>query len=266
MAEISFETLGSCPVPGATPGGDDARYEPEYAAVLEEIEKLSFSGQGAAVSWDAVRWRMLKAACMVFFCVFCLTSCIDQIVSPAYQREYMPELVNATDGKIDVILVFKNVTDGVKRLYHIRLAQNDSLPVWLDNYRGLAYPMGAYFNIVEQVLVVASGACTDSLARYRKENDRKYDTALPQEQLSEFLASCPSLIRITDAELEKIREAVAFYPNNATCLMVNADGTLTPLPESELPWYGSPREEPPIMGGLESLCADPTAQEMESLF
>lgn len=54
MAEISFEALGSCPVPGETPAGDDARYEPEYAAVLEEIEKLSFSGQGAAVSWSAV--------------------------------------------------------------------------------------------------------------------------------------------------------------------------------------------------------------------
>ena len=54
MADISFETLGSCPVPGQTPAGGNARYEPEYAAVLEEIEKLSFSGQGAAVSWLAV--------------------------------------------------------------------------------------------------------------------------------------------------------------------------------------------------------------------
>ena len=54
MTEISFETLGSCPVPGETPAGDDARYEPEYAAVLEEIEKLSFSGQGAAISWPVV--------------------------------------------------------------------------------------------------------------------------------------------------------------------------------------------------------------------
>lgn len=54
MAEISFETLGSCPVPGATPAGDDARYEPEYAAVLEEIDKLSFSGQAEPVSWSAV--------------------------------------------------------------------------------------------------------------------------------------------------------------------------------------------------------------------
>lgn len=54
MAEISFAALGSCPVPGETPAGDDARYEPEYAAVLEEIEKLSFSVQGAPVSWPAV--------------------------------------------------------------------------------------------------------------------------------------------------------------------------------------------------------------------
>ena len=54
MADISFETLGACPVPGTTPAGEDARYEPEYAAVLEEIEKLSFSGQGSPVSWTAI--------------------------------------------------------------------------------------------------------------------------------------------------------------------------------------------------------------------
>ncbi len=54
MAELSFETLGSCPVPGATPAGDDARYEPEYAYVLEEIEKLSFSGDGAPISWPTI--------------------------------------------------------------------------------------------------------------------------------------------------------------------------------------------------------------------
>ncbi len=53
MAEI-FASLGASPVPGETPAGDDARYEPEYAAVLEEIEKLSFSGQGTAVSWPAI--------------------------------------------------------------------------------------------------------------------------------------------------------------------------------------------------------------------
>ena len=54
MATAAFATLGSCPVNGATPAGDDARYEPEYAAVLEEIEKLSFSGQGATASWPAI--------------------------------------------------------------------------------------------------------------------------------------------------------------------------------------------------------------------
>ena len=54
MDELAFETLGSCPVPGGTPAGEDARYEPEYAYVLEEIEKLSFSGDGAPVSWQSI--------------------------------------------------------------------------------------------------------------------------------------------------------------------------------------------------------------------
>lgn len=54
MSDISYKELGSSPVPGSTPAGDDARYEAEYAAVLEEIEKLSFSGQGDAISWPVV--------------------------------------------------------------------------------------------------------------------------------------------------------------------------------------------------------------------
>ncbi|MDR1946910.1 MAG: type VI secretion system protein TssA [Desulfovibrio sp.] len=50
----SYATLGTRPIPGDAPAGKDARYEPEYAAVLEEIEKLSFSGQGTTISWPAV--------------------------------------------------------------------------------------------------------------------------------------------------------------------------------------------------------------------
>ncbi|MDR2123764.1 MAG: type VI secretion system protein TssA [Desulfovibrio sp.] len=47
----SYATLGARPIPGDNPAGKDARYEPEYAAVLAEIEKLSFSGSGQTVSW-----------------------------------------------------------------------------------------------------------------------------------------------------------------------------------------------------------------------
>ncbi|MDL2279393.1 type VI secretion system protein TssA [Desulfovibrio sp. OttesenSCG-928-G11] len=54
MTDSFFTSLGSSPVPGETPAGEDSRYEPEYAAVLEEVEKLSFSGEGAAVSWPAI--------------------------------------------------------------------------------------------------------------------------------------------------------------------------------------------------------------------
>jgi type VI secretion system protein VasJ len=49
-----FALLGVNPVPGENPAGADARYEPEYAVVLAEIEKLSFSGQGEAVSWPRI--------------------------------------------------------------------------------------------------------------------------------------------------------------------------------------------------------------------
>jgi type VI secretion system protein VasJ len=50
----SLSLLGTNPIPGAEPSGIDARYEPEYAEVLAEIEKLSFSGQGAVTSWPKV--------------------------------------------------------------------------------------------------------------------------------------------------------------------------------------------------------------------
>ncbi|MDR1686506.1 MAG: type VI secretion system protein TssA [Desulfovibrio sp.] len=55
MADLSsYATLGLQPIPGDNPAGKDARYEPEYAAVLAEIEKLSFSGSGQTVSWPDV--------------------------------------------------------------------------------------------------------------------------------------------------------------------------------------------------------------------
>jgi type VI secretion system protein VasJ len=49
-----FAALGVSPIPGDKPAGEDARYEPEYALVLAEIEKLSFSGQGETASWPLI--------------------------------------------------------------------------------------------------------------------------------------------------------------------------------------------------------------------
>jgi type VI secretion system protein VasJ len=54
QVDATFDALGTLPIPGENPAGTDAKYEPEYGAVLTEIEKLSFSGQGAVVSWPTV--------------------------------------------------------------------------------------------------------------------------------------------------------------------------------------------------------------------
>ncbi|MDR1777101.1 MAG: type VI secretion system protein TssA [Desulfovibrio sp.] len=54
VLNTDIAALGTSPIPGENPAGQDARYEPEYAAVLAEIEKLSFSGQGAAASWPLI--------------------------------------------------------------------------------------------------------------------------------------------------------------------------------------------------------------------
>ncbi|MDR1241861.1 MAG: type VI secretion system protein TssA [Deltaproteobacteria bacterium] len=51
---MDFSTLGTNPVAGPSPSGADASYEPEYTDILAEIGKLSFSGQGTAVSWPLV--------------------------------------------------------------------------------------------------------------------------------------------------------------------------------------------------------------------
>lgn len=199
----------------------------------------------------------------VFF--FCLTGCIDVALNTAHQRTYMPELVNTTGGKLDVILVFKHERDGGKGLYHVRLPVGASLPVWLDNYEGVGYLLGSYHNVVEEVLILEPGTCTELLARHRREGSSNYGTLMSEAQLSDFLASCRALARISGTELEQIRKASAFYPNDATCLMVKDDGTFTLVQESELPWYRLPSKGVTAYGML-SICADPQAIEKEPLF
>ncbi len=50
----SYILLGTSPINGSTPAGDDARYETEYTTILEEIEKMSFSSEGSETSWRNV--------------------------------------------------------------------------------------------------------------------------------------------------------------------------------------------------------------------
>lgn len=42
------------PVPGDNPGGSDARYEPEYARMLEEVDKLTSISHSQECRWDVV--------------------------------------------------------------------------------------------------------------------------------------------------------------------------------------------------------------------
>jgi type VI secretion system protein VasJ len=51
---MAFVDLCMRPITAEKPAGEDSRYEPEYAAVLAEIEKLSFSGHGDTPSWSVV--------------------------------------------------------------------------------------------------------------------------------------------------------------------------------------------------------------------
>ena len=46
--------LGASPIPGENPAGVEAKYEPEYAAVLAEIEKLGSATSGGGISWPVV--------------------------------------------------------------------------------------------------------------------------------------------------------------------------------------------------------------------
>ncbi|MBQ7456930.1 MAG: type VI secretion system protein TssA [Desulfovibrio sp.] len=46
--------LGSTPIPGESPAGIDAKYEPEYGIVSEEIGKLGSATRGGAIVWSTV--------------------------------------------------------------------------------------------------------------------------------------------------------------------------------------------------------------------
>ena len=46
--------LGSAPIPGESPAGFDAKFEPEYEAVLAEINKLGSATQAEPISWAKV--------------------------------------------------------------------------------------------------------------------------------------------------------------------------------------------------------------------
>lgn len=190
---------------------------------------------------------------------------MDMVVDAHYQRVHMPEIVNSTQDAVDIILVFEHSPDELRRLYHVRVSVHDSLPVWLDNHGDPSYLVGSYYNVVEEVLVVRAGVCSELLRNYRDEKDRKYDTALSQTDLSNFLAQCPALIRISGKEMEALRRSADFYPKVATCLVLNNEGDFTPVRESDLSWYGLQ----PTNGShnhLLSICADPKASEKESLF
>ncbi len=50
-----FVTIAATPIPGESPGGIEARYEPEYSTLLEEIDKLTALGSNAVCNWQVVR-------------------------------------------------------------------------------------------------------------------------------------------------------------------------------------------------------------------
>lgn len=51
---MDIDRLGSTPIPGNTPAGHDARYEPEFGLLQAEIDKLSSASAGGAIDWNRV--------------------------------------------------------------------------------------------------------------------------------------------------------------------------------------------------------------------
>ncbi|MCR5814697.1 MAG: type VI secretion system protein TssA [Desulfovibrio sp.] len=51
---MDARALGREPIPGDNPAGFDAKYEPEYVDVSEEIGKLGSATQGGAISWSKI--------------------------------------------------------------------------------------------------------------------------------------------------------------------------------------------------------------------
>jgi len=51
---MDFLELGKHPITGANPAGDDARYEPEYDALQQQIDKLSSATAGGDIDWKSI--------------------------------------------------------------------------------------------------------------------------------------------------------------------------------------------------------------------
>ncbi len=51
---MDYAVLGTQPISNENPAGEDARYEPEYDTLQQEIEKLSNATAGGAVDWKQV--------------------------------------------------------------------------------------------------------------------------------------------------------------------------------------------------------------------
>lgn len=51
---MDFLELGKHPITEANPAGDDARYEPEYDALQQQIDKLSSATAGGEVDWKSI--------------------------------------------------------------------------------------------------------------------------------------------------------------------------------------------------------------------
>ncbi|MDO5537367.1 MAG: type VI secretion system ImpA family N-terminal domain-containing protein, partial [Desulfovibrionaceae bacterium] len=54
LSSKDIASLVAAPIPGDSPSGIEARYEPEYAALLEEIEKLTALGHTTECNWQVV--------------------------------------------------------------------------------------------------------------------------------------------------------------------------------------------------------------------
>jgi len=51
---MNLDDIGRTPIPGSSPGGQDSHYEPAFAQLQAEIDKLSSVTAGGAVDWTRV--------------------------------------------------------------------------------------------------------------------------------------------------------------------------------------------------------------------
>lgn len=209
-----------------------------------------------ATSFGQRPGRLMRNSVAALLVLLYLGGC--QASRQDYRTAFRPEIVNNTDKTIDVIAVNRpRRRDGRRELTFERLVPGAStaVHVGLDD-RYLRYSL-------EELFITEGGACEKLMTPLvRSDNNLNGLIVLEQEVLSDFLASCAKDVYFSSITVLSSVQSMPLS-DRETCLMLDAEGNLTPMRDNELPWH-----DPASRLGEKTLryCANPKVNRAVSVF